>query len=154
MCPPQASLFGLLPQAKRLDPTQRTLFVGNLPYDVTEDDVREALEALGCAATSGVRLPLDKETNPPRGFAFVEFVSKQEATKALNALQSTHLYGRHIVVSYAEQERSVEEMRKKMRKELSDATTSGGATSLGERSLGAGGGGAQEGEEADLGFEI
>ena len=73
LCPPQASLFGLLPQAKRLDPTQRTLFVGNLPYDATEDDVREALEALGCAATSGVRLPLDKETNQPRGFAFVEF---------------------------------------------------------------------------------
>ena len=47
--------------------------MGNLPYDVTEDDVREALEALGCAATSGVRLPLDKETNQPRGFAFVEF---------------------------------------------------------------------------------
>ena len=71
--PTQASLFGLLPQAKRLDPNQRTLFVGNLPYDATEDDVREALEALGCAATSGVRLPLDKETNQPRGFAFVEF---------------------------------------------------------------------------------
>ena len=100
-----------------------------------------------------MRLP-KKFDGSHRGFAFVEFVSKQEATKALNALQSTHLYGRHIVVSYAEQERSVEEMRKKMRKELSDATTSGGATSLGERSLGADGGGAQEGEEADLGFEI
>ena len=35
--------------------------------------VREVLETLGCAATSGVRLPLDKETNQPRGFAFVEF---------------------------------------------------------------------------------
>ena len=47
--------------------------MGNLPYDVSEDDVREALEALGCAAASGVRIPLDKETNQPRGFAFVEF---------------------------------------------------------------------------------
>ena len=47
--------------------------MGNLPYDVSEDDVREALEALGCAAPSGVRIPLDKETNQPRGFAFVEF---------------------------------------------------------------------------------
>ena len=55
---------------------------------------------------------------------FVEFVSKQEAAKALAALQSTHLYGRHIVVSYAEQEQSVEEMRKKMRNQLADATIS------------------------------
>ena len=47
--------------------------MGNLPYDVSEDDVREALEALGCAAPSGVRILLDKETNQPRGFAFVEF---------------------------------------------------------------------------------
>ena len=47
--------------------------MGNLPYDVSEDDVREALEVLGCAAPSGVRIPLDKETNQPRGFAFVEF---------------------------------------------------------------------------------
>ena len=47
-----------------------------------------------------MRLP-KKFDGSHRGFAFVEFVSKQEAAKALAALQSTHLYGRHIVVSYA-----------------------------------------------------
>ena len=98
-----------------------------------------------------VRLP-KKFDGSHRGFAFVEFVSKQEATKALNALQSTHLYGRHIVVSYAEHERSVEEMRKKMRRELSDASVSLGARSMGDTEEGLEG--AQDAEEGDLGFEI
>ena len=114
----------------------------NVPFEASKKELRELFAAFGQLKTvrsdphpspspspspspnpdpipilnpNQVRLP-KKFDGSHRGFAFVEFVSKQEAAKALAALQSTHLYGRHIVVSYAEQERSVEEMRKKMRK--------------------------------------
>ena len=50
-----------------------------------------------------------------RGFAFVEFNSKGEASKAMDALHSTHLYGRKLVLEYAEAERSVEAMRERLR---------------------------------------
>jgi multiple RNA-binding domain-containing protein 1 len=52
-----------------------------------------------------------------RGFAFVEFLTKQEAKSALEALAHTHLYGRHLVLDYAAQDdKSVEELREKAQK--------------------------------------
>ena len=47
------------------------LFVGNLAFDVTESDVRELFSAAG--AVLQVRIPTDRETGKPRGFAFVDF---------------------------------------------------------------------------------
>ena len=93
-----------------------------------------------------MRLPR-KFDGSHRGFGFVEFVSKQEATKAHAALQATHLYGRHVVVAYAEEEASVDEMRKKMRRQLADATASLGKRKQPEREGGAV-------DELDLGFEL
>lgn len=46
-----------------------------------------------------------------RGFAFVEYVTKQEAQNALEALSSTHLYGRHLVLERAKEGESLEELR-------------------------------------------
>jgi len=50
-----------------------------------------------------VRLP-KKFDGTPRGFAFVSFVSDGEAEAAKNALNDAHLYGRHLVIEYAEDE--------------------------------------------------
>jgi len=46
-----------------------------------------------------------------RGFAFVEYVTKQEAQNALQALASTHLYGRHLVIERAKEGETLEELR-------------------------------------------
>ena len=53
------------------------LFVGNLPYDATEAEVKEFFSAAG--TVSYVHLPVDRETNRPRGFAFVEYADRLEA---------------------------------------------------------------------------
>ncbi|KAG0501946.1 hypothetical protein HPP92_002018 [Vanilla planifolia] len=56
-----------------------------------------------------LRLPM--KLGGHRGFAFVEYVTKQEAQNALQALSSTHLYGRHLVLEQAKAGESLEELR-------------------------------------------
>jgi len=62
-----------------------------------------------------VRLPRKMVgTGPHRGFGFVDFVTKSDAKRAFDALcQSTHLYGRRLVLEWAAPEESVEELRKR-----------------------------------------
>ena len=62
-----------------------------------------------------VRLPR-KFDGTHRGFGFVDFLTKQEAKAAFTSLGSTHLYGRHLVMEWAEDESSVEAMRLKTAK--------------------------------------
>ena len=57
------------------------LFVGNLPYDTTEDEIRDHFSAVG--QLSYVSIPLDRETGKKRGFAFVEFVQASQAEAAI-----------------------------------------------------------------------
>jgi multiple RNA-binding domain-containing protein 1 len=75
-----------------------------------------------------------------RGFAFVEFVSKGEAAKAMASLHATHLYGRHLVLQYAEEERSVDAMREKLRSQMD-------AASAAQEEAAAQGGGARRGKK-------
>jgi multiple RNA-binding domain-containing protein 1 len=62
-----------------------------------------------------VRLPRKMVgTGPHRGFGFVDYVTKSDAKRAFEALcQSTHLYGRRLVLEWAAPEESVEELRKR-----------------------------------------
>ncbi|KAI0563204.1 RNA recognition motif [Gracilaria domingensis] len=76
------------------------LIVRNLAFEATRRDVRQLFSSFGQLKT--VRLPR-KADGSHRGFAFVEFVSKSEAKTAYEALESAHLYGRHLVVEYAEE---------------------------------------------------
>ena len=57
------------------------LFVGNLPYDATEDEIRQHFSSVG--NLSYVSIPLDRETGKKRGFAFVEFADPQQAQEAI-----------------------------------------------------------------------
>jgi len=88
------------------------LVVRNVPFEASKREVRELFSAFGQLKT--LRLP-KKFDGSHRGFAFVELVSKSEAAKAMEALQSTHLYGRKLVVQYADEQNSVEAMRQKVR---------------------------------------
>ena len=79
----EKNLFGLLPQAKRLNPLQTTCFVGNLPYDATAEALTDWLRERGFDSVSSIRLPTDRETGAPKGIAFVDFADAEIAHKAL-----------------------------------------------------------------------
>jgi RNA recognition motif-containing protein len=75
------------------------LYVGNLPYSVTEDRLQEHFSQYGSVLSA--RIIMDKFSGRSKGFGFVEMSSDQEAERAVNALNGTDLEGRNIVVSEA-----------------------------------------------------
>lgn len=76
------------------------LIVKNIAFEATRRDLRQLFSAFG--QLKNVRLP-QKMDGSHRGFGFVEFISKGEAKAAFDALSATHLYGRHLVIEYAEE---------------------------------------------------
>ena len=75
------------------------LFVGNLSFDTTENDLQDTFAAHGSVVQ--VDIPQDRMTNKPRGFGFVTMSSKQEADAAVNALNGSDLNGRALTVNEA-----------------------------------------------------
>jgi RNA recognition motif-containing protein len=76
----------------------RTLYVGNLPWSTTEDDLVQAFSQH--AQVVSARIITDRETGRSRGFGFVE-VADEDAEKAVEALNGTNLGGRDIIVNEA-----------------------------------------------------
>lgn len=75
------------------------LFVGNLPYGTTESDLRTYFGAV--APPAQIVLPVDRDTGRPRGFAFVEFVERTDAEKAIQRFNGQAFNGRPLAVSEA-----------------------------------------------------
>jgi len=75
------------------------LFVGNLPYQATEDDVRKHFAQ--AAAPVRVAIPVDRETGRPRGFAFVEFAEAAEADQVIRQFNGQPFMGRSLAVNEA-----------------------------------------------------
>jgi RNA recognition motif-containing protein len=75
------------------------LYVGNLPYNVTEDRLQQHFAQHGSVLSA--RIITDKFSGRSKGFGFVEMGSEQEAAKATQALNGTDFEGRNIVVSEA-----------------------------------------------------
>ena len=75
------------------------LFVGNLPFSATENEIRDAFEAHG--EVSDVAVITDRETGRPRGFAFVEMSDSGQANAAIEALNGQDFGGRSINVNEA-----------------------------------------------------
>jgi cold-inducible RNA-binding protein len=73
------------------------MYVGNLAYDVTEDELSAEFGAFG--KVESVAIPTDKLSGRPRGFAFVEMASKSEAEAAITGLNGKMLKDRTIVVN-------------------------------------------------------
>jgi RNA recognition motif-containing protein len=76
------------------------LYVGNLSYTVTEQELREVFGEGGRHVVD-VKVILDRETGRPRGFAFVEMGSQNEATQVIETLTGRDIKGRPISVSEA-----------------------------------------------------
>ncbi|QOI99434.1 MAG: RNA-binding protein [Phycisphaeraceae bacterium] len=77
----------------------KKLYVGNLPFNTNEDELRQLFEAHGEVASATI--VMDRETGRPRGFGFVEMSNDDEASNAINALNGAPVGGRPIVVNEA-----------------------------------------------------
>jgi len=75
------------------------LFVGNLSFDTTENDLQDAFAAHGTVVEAN--LMMDRTTGRPRGFGFVTMNSAEEAQKAIAALNGAQLGGRALTVNVA-----------------------------------------------------
>ena len=99
------------------------LFVGNLSFNTTENDLNTAFGAHGTVTETN--LMMDRETGRPRGFGFITMSSAEEAQKAIDALNGKSIDGRALTVNVA-----------KPREERT-----GGGGGGGRREYGGGGGG-------------
>jgi len=75
------------------------IYVGNLSYKATDEDLRAAFEAFGQVASA--RVIMDKETGRSRGFGFVEMPSDDEGRKAIEATNNKEIAGRPVRVNEA-----------------------------------------------------
>ncbi|MBS1748377.1 MAG: RNA-binding protein [Bacteroidetes bacterium] len=103
------------------------LYVGNLSWTMTEDDLRNLFEQYG--TVNSLKIVKDRETGRSKGFGFVEMENDTEAQNALSSLYDKELMGRKIVINEA-QERPAK---------------SGGGGGFKKRSFGGGGGGYNKG---------
>ena len=81
----------------------KKLYVGNLPFSVTESELRTAFEQHG--SVSSVNVITDRETGRPRGFAFVEMEDASAADAAMRALDGNEFGGRNLRVNEAQDRR-------------------------------------------------
>ncbi len=75
------------------------LFVGNLSFNTTENDLQDAFAAHGTVTEAN--LMMDRSTGRPRGFGFVTMCTAEEAQKAVEAMNGTSLDGRALTVNIA-----------------------------------------------------
>jgi cold-inducible RNA-binding protein len=101
------------------------LFVGNLSFNTTENDLQDAFAAHGTVVETN--LMMDRTTGRPRGFGFVTMGSPEEAQKAIEALNGKDLDGRALTVNVA--------------KPREERPGGGGGGGGGRREYGGGGGG-------------
>ena len=79
------------------------IYVGNLPFSSTEEDLRNVFSSHG--DVESVNVITDRDTGRPRGFAFVEMVDATAAGNAIRALDGSELGGRNLRVNEAEDKR-------------------------------------------------
>ena len=77
----------------------KNIFVGNLSFGTTEQDIRSLFEAHG--SVDRVNVVTDRDSGQPRGFAFVEMTNDAEGEKAIAALNGSSLGGRNLNVNEA-----------------------------------------------------
>ena len=75
------------------------IYVGNLPYSVTEQDLRELFESFG--EVSSANVIIDKFSKRSKGFGFVEMPNDEEAKKAIEAVDGSEFGGRQLKVNEA-----------------------------------------------------
>ena len=90
-----------------MEENKKKLYVGNLPYTVTSDDLKSTFAAYGEVVDAVVIM--DKRTARSKGFGFVEFADEASAQKAVDAMVGQDLQGRKLVVNFARPPKEREE---------------------------------------------
>ena len=78
---------------------ENKLYVGNLPYTYSDDDMNRTFAEFG--SVSSAKIVMDRESGRSKGFGFVEMATAAEATAAINGLHGRDLGGRGMVVNVA-----------------------------------------------------
>ena len=94
------------------------IIVRNVPFQASRTEILQLFGSFGQLKT--VRLP-KKFDGGHRGFAFVEFTGAKEALNAMKTLSQTHLYGRHLVIEWADDKSDIDTLRDKAKRDTSGA---------------------------------
>lgn len=89
------------------DRSLRSVFVGNIPYDATEEKLRDIFSAVGPVLS--FRIVFDRETGKPKGYGFCEYKDQETATSAIRNLNGHDLGGRQLRVDSASNEKARDE---------------------------------------------
>jgi cold-inducible RNA-binding protein len=89
----------MFPKEKDFEASMKNIYVGNLDYNVNEDELRTTFEAYG--QVDNVTIMRDRDTGQPRGFAFVEMANDEEAAKAIAGTNGVQLGNRNLNVNEA-----------------------------------------------------
>jgi cold-inducible RNA-binding protein len=114
------------------------MFVGNLSFKTTENDLQDAFAAYGTVVETNIMM--DRMTGRPRGFAFVTMSTAEEAEKAIEALHGKEIDGRALTVNIA-----------RPREDRPPGGGGGGGGGRGPRREYGGGGGGRGGDRGDRG---
>eukprot|EP00899_Mesostigma_viride_P003479 jgi/Mesvir1/13131/Mv06103-RA.1 len=96
--------------------------IRNIPFQADKKEVRQLFSTFG--QLKSLRMP-NKFDGSHRGFGFVEFLTQKEASNAFEAIRSTHLYGRHLVLEPANEGETLEELRARTKTQYDDAEVGG-----------------------------
>ena len=75
------------------------IYIGNMSYDTTEENLRQAFEGFG--EVTSVNIIMDRDSGRPKGFAFVEMAKQEEAAAAITGLNGQEMNGRALNVNEA-----------------------------------------------------
>lgn len=94
-------------------PQHRCVFVGNIPYDATEEQLIQICEEVGPVVS--FRLVIDRDTGKPKGYGFCEYKDEETALSARRNLQGYEINGRQLRVDFAENDKNVDRSREQGR---------------------------------------
>ncbi|MDP2923170.1 MAG: RNA-binding protein [Candidatus Omnitrophota bacterium] len=80
---------------------QKKLYIGNLEYGVTEDDIKKLIAEKGISGVKEVKIISDKYSGRSKGFGFAEFDTEEQAQQAIDALNEQEYNGRKLTVNKA-----------------------------------------------------
>jgi nucleolin len=84
---------------KPLNPPSKTLFIGNMSFEMTDRDLNALFR--GIKNVIDVRVAIDRRTGQPRGFAHADFIDIQSANEAFKILEAKETYGRKLRLDYS-----------------------------------------------------